>query len=439
MLELFKITLLSLVCVSCTCGSVQLIDNEENIMKYSQKVRLAQRDSNFVIQILTDNNSRAKTYTFSSPVSKIISTSSVYVYLMDELSSLDKLVGVTDVKYLNSDSAKVLVNRGEILDLGSSNYPDMEKLLYLESKGLELVFLSPYEMSSFERLSSNVRLFECLDYMEEAPLARAEWMRVYGRILGKGEKADSLFNLVESAYKQEHDGNKGEHSHKQSELRGRRRPKIMSELMYNGVWYVPGGRSFIAQIYLDAGADYIFADDCSSGSLAKSFEQVYERAKDADLWLFKQWGECDMNRLSLENPHYKQFEAFKKGNVYACDTSKGDYFEIATFRPDILLNEIASIVDYWYSSLTHGNTSIDNSSLTNVATYIDMKSDDTCFDNSTLASGDTCVDNSYMKNEGACVENSKFKNEEIVERSSRVVGVKKNVNYKENRYFQRLR
>ena len=50
---------------------------------------------------------------------------------------------------------------------------------------------------------------------------------------------------------------------------------------------MPGGRSTVGRTFADAGADYVFSDLKNSGSSPLSFETVYEKAKDADIWLIK--------------------------------------------------------------------------------------------------------------------------------------------------------
>ena len=45
-------------------------------------------------------------------------------------------------------------------------------------------------------------------------------------------------------------------------------------LWFRGTWYVPGGRSYMASLYADAGARYFYAGDSHTGSLPLSFESV---------------------------------------------------------------------------------------------------------------------------------------------------------------------
>ena len=68
-------------------------------------------------------------------------------------------------------------------------------------------------------------------------------------------------------------------------------PMVISEYAINGVWYVPGGKSYKASLYADAGAAYPWAADQSTGSLSLDFPQVLDKAQKADFWLVTVYGQ----------------------------------------------------------------------------------------------------------------------------------------------------
>jgi iron complex transport system substrate-binding protein len=73
--------------------------------------------------------------------------------------------------------------------------------------------------------------------MENHPLARAEWVRLIGLILGEGARADSLFAAVEASYRARADA-------------ARVRPNQPAVLLggpFRDQWFVSGGRSFMAR------------------------------------------------------------------------------------------------------------------------------------------------------------------------------------------------
>lgn len=103
-----------------------------------------------------------------------------------------------------------------------------------------------------------------IEWMETNPLGRAEWIKVLGYLFDKEKEADSIFQMVEKNYL----------AIKNQTKRQKVRPQILHGEEYNGVWYVAGGQSYIAQIYKDAGADYLWKDNDKTGSLPIDFEMV---------------------------------------------------------------------------------------------------------------------------------------------------------------------
>ena len=120
--------------------------------------------------------------------------------------------------------------------------------------------------------------------------------------------------------------------------------------MNGAAWYVPAAESTIGKLYADAGADYLFSDKKGSGSVRLSFESVYNRAHDADIWLLKYGAASDYTYRSLraEKESYAQFKAFKKKRIYGCNTLNVPFFDLEPFHPDLLL---ADVIHIFYPSL----------------------------------------------------------------------------------------
>ena len=118
--------------------------------------------------------------------------------------------------------------------------------------------------------------------------------------------------------------------------------------MYEDVWYVAKGNSWVAQFLKDAKANYLWANEKGTGSLPLTFEKVLEKAKNADIWITS--GQfSSLREMTSANPHYNQFKAFQNKNVYSFSGRKGKtggilYYELAPNRPDIVLKDIVVIL-----------------------------------------------------------------------------------------------
>lgn len=268
-----------------------------------------------------------------TPLESVLLLATVHAELLCNLNVEEIIKGVCEAQYMTQPFVKEALNNGTVMDCGSSLNIDIEKVVELSP---EAVFVLPYENGGYGKLEKlDYPLVECVEYMEVSPLASAEWMRFYGRLVGCAAKADSLFDVVCKNYNALRD----------SVERVKQRPKLMCELKTNSAWYVPGGNSTMGVLYKDAGANYIFADNKSSGSLPLAFETVLDKASDADIWLVKYGSDSDKTYSSLlaEFEGYKLFNPFKQRNIYACNLSKKRFYEETPFRPDILLYELVSL------------------------------------------------------------------------------------------------
>lgn len=268
-----------------------------------------------------------------TPLQRITLTSSCHAYLLDELRALDLVSVMCDTGYVMAPSVHRWMHDALAFDGGNSMAPNTEVLLAAQT---DAVWISPYENASTSTLSHlPLTLIYCADYMENSPLGRAEWMRFYGRLVGKGQEADSLFQHIETRY-----DSLICVSHADT-LKTRR--TLLAELPYGPTWYVPGGCSNSSLLYQDAGYDYPWSHDTHAGSLSLSPEAVLAKAMDCDRWIFKYMnpeGDWTLEDFLAQNPLYSQFKAAKNGEVWGCNTSYSDFFDVTPFRPDILLESL---------------------------------------------------------------------------------------------------
>lgn len=270
-----------------------------------------------------------------TPVKKAAVFTTVHCSLLDMLGCKERIAAVADVKYIKLPYVQQQVRSGRMADCGSGLQPVVEKIMDVKP---DVIMLSPFENSGgygkVEEL--DIPIIECADYMENSPLARAEWMKFYGILFGTEGAADKLFAEVDSSYQalcqQAKQAGKG-HS-------------VLIDRMVGSVWHVPGGRSTIGQMVKDAGGIYPWATDGHGGSLSLSFENVLEKGGEADVWLFRYSSDKTYTRNDLldERHGYEQLKAFKNGQLYGCNVEKTLFYEETPFRPDWLLADFIQII-----------------------------------------------------------------------------------------------
>lgn len=265
------------------------------------------------------------------PLRRSVVFASVHTAPVAELGALGSVAAVADGMYFTpGDTVARLLAEGRIADIGSSMSPSLEKVVDIDP---DAVLLSPYENGSIGGLErSGAPIVYMADYLEAEPLARAEWLLLIGELYGKTREADSVYAATVARYEALRA--------KVAESKGR--PRVITEKPMSGVWYVPGGRSYMATLLADAGADYPWADDVSAGSLPLDEAAVIDRASDADYWLIKDARDYTKQILAAEMPHSKAFGAFPAG-VYFCNTLSRPFFNAVAFHPDQVLADYVRI------------------------------------------------------------------------------------------------
>ena len=269
-----------------------------------------------------------------TPLSKALVYTAVHCNLIKELGVVQSIGGICELQYIKVPEIIEGCKNGTIVNAGEGTNPDIEKIIDLHPDAL---MLSPYENSGghgqVEKLK--VPIIECADYMETSALGSAEWIRFYGMLFGQLHKADSIFTEVEKNY----------NDLKVLAQSQTSKPKLLCELKSGSAWYVPGGRSTTGRLYHDAGAEYAFNHYPNSGAVPLSFETVFDKAQDADIWLMKYNHATDKTLTSMREDYgpYAQFKAFKQKQVYGCNTAYKEYYEDFPFHPDKVLKDLIKI------------------------------------------------------------------------------------------------
>ena len=348
---------------SCTGGGTASISEEENIgLSYAKLIEIRQGDGYVVADVWNpwkedgsekrrDEKVLLHRYVLvpsdsvvpqnlpngeliRTPLKKSVVYTSVHTSLFDELGNYEAIKGVCDKEYMYLKKISQDVAKGKIADCGLGTNPDIERIIELNP---DAILLSPFENAgTYGKLGKlGIPIIECADYMENSALGRAEWVRFYGMLIGKEKGADSLFNAVEADY----------NATKALVKNAKNRPTVVTEKKYGSTWYVAGALSTVGGLLSDAGADYVFYDEKVSGSVPMAPEVVFDRAQQADIWMFKYNQAVDItsDQLAAEWSNYSKMKAFKDGNVYQCNLSLVPFYEETPFHPNILLKDYVKI------------------------------------------------------------------------------------------------
>jgi len=344
------ILLAALLLGACKGGTQ--FQSEGGIMKLASHITVHETPHSYHVRIANPwkKGNLLHTYTFTDslptdykfsradntvhvPLKRVVVMTNSLAHLMVELGVEDCIAGVCEPEYISDTLIRARLDDGTIADCGNSMYPTVEKIMELHP---DAIMVSPFEQTGYGQLEKlGIPLLECADYMETSPLSRAEWIRFYGRLFGASACADSLYDKVSLDYNRL----------KESASKTVSRPKVMLDTRSGSAWYVAGGGSTIGRMIADAGAEYIFSDNENSGSVPLSFETVFEKAQDADVWLLKNSSSVPLTYSLLESDFksYSSFKPFKERNIWVCNVNEVPYFELSSFHPEILLRDFISI------------------------------------------------------------------------------------------------
>lgn len=328
----------------------------ENSIQYSKSLTIHKQDGYTVVTVSDPWPDAIKNFTYilkekngivpdslkkhpeiQIPLQSIVVTSTTNVPFLEMLGVEKSLVGFPHTDYISSEKTRTLIDAGKVKNVGENEKLNIEQLIEL-SPNLIVAFGIDNNNPMIDNLEkSGLKVLIQADWMEQSPLGKAEWIKLYGALFGKEKEADALFENIVKEY------------NNAVALVTNKKPTatVLYGSMYQDQWYVAKGSSWVAKFMKDAKADYLWKNLEGTGSLGLSFENVLEKAKTANFWIasgsFK-----SLSELEKANPHYSQFDAFTNKNVYSFEsklgaTGGGIFYELSPARPDLVLKDYIKI------------------------------------------------------------------------------------------------
>lgn len=273
----------------------------------------------------------------SIPVKKIVVTSTTHIPALELLEEEQTLIGFPGTSYISSEKTRALIEAKHVRELGKNEGLNTEVLLELQPE-VVVGFGVDGNNKTFETIKkSGIPVIYNGDWVESSPLAKSEWIKLFGVLFDKSKTSDSIFKSIEEEYLKA----------KEVASKAKKKPSVLSGALHKDIWYLPSGTSSEAQLLKDANVNYLWQDIKGQGSLSLSFETVFSKAKHADIWLSPSYYNS-LEALKEANEHYTQFDAFKAKSVYSFVNTTGatggvTYYEQGTTRPDWVLKDIIKI------------------------------------------------------------------------------------------------
>lgn len=275
--------------------------------------------------------------TLHVPVKKAVVTSTTHITPLDLLDVIPSLIGYPGTDYISNKFARKRIDAGKVTDLGTDQNMSVEHVISLQPDVVMGYGINSSNSTYDQIASAGIPVIFNGEWIEEHPLGRAEWIKVFGLLYDKVDEANRIFNQIETDYLATLDL-----------LQNQSKPTVLAGASWKDVWYLPYGNSWQGKIITDAQGDYIYKNTTGKGSLAYNIERVLTDAQQANVWIAP--GQyTSYSAMKKDLPAYALFKAFKNKRVYTFGLTKGakggvTYYEEASMRPDIVLKDIAHIL-----------------------------------------------------------------------------------------------
>ena len=293
----------------------------------------------------------------SIPAKRIVALSSTYLGFLSALQMEKNIVGIDTKKYIADSAFFAWADSVQINEVGEGAALSPEKIYALNADAIFAFSMGESIYDAYPKLAQlKMPVILTSEWIENSPLAKAEWLKFFGILTGKESRADSLFAAHEKSYRE---------ILQKINAMVKAKPIVFTGSAAAGTWYASTGKSFMAHLIQDAGGIYLWANDSSKETLSMPFEKAFSDVQKADIWL-NAYGK-NLQEILAGESRVKLFPVWKTGEIYGYNLRQGpagglDFYESAVVKPDSLLLDVAKILhpayfqdepSRWYRKLSN--------------------------------------------------------------------------------------
>jgi len=273
-----------------------------------------------------------------TPVERVICLSTTHIAFLDALQETHAITGVSGSQYVSNTAVRKRIEENEVPDVGYGQNLNYEEIVSQQPE-LVMVYGVGSEVTSYtqklEELGIPVILMA--EYLEENPLGKTEWVKFVGALFEKETEAAAYFSEVENSYRKLMEKVAGKTN----------KPNVLVGSPYKDTWWVPGGKSYMANLILDAGGNYLGKKTGANESYAISFENALAWGSQADVWI-NMGNLASKKEIRAANERFTSLKVFKEGKIYnntkrLSNHGGNDFWESGTVHPDRILRDLIAI------------------------------------------------------------------------------------------------
>ncbi len=273
-----------------------------------------------------------------TPVRSVICLSTSHIGFLSALNETGSLKALSGAGFVSDSAVQEAVASKRVFDVGYDQGINYERILSLKPD-LIMAYGVGGEVTGFINKLQDLGLNVILngEYLEESPLAKAEWIKFVGAFYNKEQEASDYFSPIEENY----------NAIKEKVAEVKTHPVVMTGLPYKDAWWIAGGQSNLATLISDAGGEFLWRENTSREAFVVSLEEVVVRSAKADFWI-----NCGtVNNLAELVAADSRFAAFPQvqkktifnNNLQVSPGGGNDYWERGVVRPDLILSDLVKI------------------------------------------------------------------------------------------------
>lgn len=310
--------------------------NRDTSCCYADFFAICPPDSNGTgarIAVISPYDGSRDTLGLEEPLRRLVCMSSSHVACLSAAGAAETVCGVSGLRYISDSQVKKHAK-----DVGYENGLDYEMIMRLRPDLVLAYTVSGTVPQYVDKLRSlGVPVLVLYDHLESHPLARAEYIRLFGAITGHMSQADSVYDGIRGSYE----------AMVQNTGDGDKRKKVLMNIPYGDTWYVPGSEGYMSRLIHDAGGE-ILGSQSGNASRVISMEEAYMLSQQADVWLNP--GYCrTRGQLSEVHQLFPSFGPLKSSLPIYNNTLRmtpeggNDFYESGVVRPDLILEDLVKI------------------------------------------------------------------------------------------------
>lgn len=287
---------------------------------------------NYKLRYEPDNNTEIKI-----PAERVVCMSTTHMAYIQKLNSEQTIKGLSGTNYVYNQKIKDLISQNNIKEIGQAGNLNKEKISNLNPDVIFAYVINPSELKQLNQLRElGIPVVMVADYLENTPKGKLDWLNFFSCFYDKTNQADTFFNKIAANYD----------SLKNRVKSINNKPDILTNIPFQGVWWVPGNNSYLAKLINDAGGNYLFSEYKGSESNPVDIETAYNKFIKADIWIHT--GNANSyNEVFTSDRRLKNFSKKDKIKIFNNNKRKAgkgnDFYETGVIRPDWLLSDLINI------------------------------------------------------------------------------------------------